>query len=307
MTRTVDLSSCYSHRIGQCSSKVQQPGRPTPDFHQPWTHLWPASTTFFDRSESGLHPEGRVRLPLAPRICEIIYVTYSDLVQQSKGWLERMDEIKGLPGELIDRLIELLNNDGLGQGVWYEVGFFAAGVLGGAELSRIDPDTGEEPRPGSRRDLRRQRSELVTRAEWFEAIEARLSGLVMSGMYEPFLVHNVRDEIRRQLEGLAQTGKADRRRAEDRETIEYLAGNPDRARELLAERYTYRAAALTDAEITTQLRGLLDTGLFDPISEHDELDRLVALDNWNQQADMLLPDGVVDEWLNLLMRRLQGP
>jgi hypothetical protein len=79
-------------------------------------------------------------------------------------------------------------------------------------------------------------------------------------MYEPFLVRSVRDEVRRRLESLSDTGEGDRRRAEDRERIEYMANNPDSARALLAETDPYSAAALTDAEIAAQLRRLLDRG-----------------------------------------------
>jgi hypothetical protein len=212
-------------------------------------------------------------------------------------------EVQGVPGELIDHLIELVNSDALGQGVWHTVGSFAAVVLGGTKLDRIDPDTGEEPRSGSPGELRRRRSEVVTRTEWFGAIQARLCDLVECGVYEPFLVRSVRDEIRQRLKDLAETGESNRKRGEDREQIEYLADNPDHARALLAESDPYSAAALTDAEITARLRGLLESGLFDPMSEHDELDRLVALDKWDQEAARLLPDDVFNEWPDLLMRR----
>jgi hypothetical protein len=63
-----------------------------------------------------------------------------------------VDEIKGLPGDLINRPIELLNNDGLGEGVWYEVGSSAQGAVGGRALTSL-PDTRKEhgkhnPTPG---------------------------------------------------------------------------------------------------------------------------------------------------------------
>jgi hypothetical protein len=32
-----------------------------------------------------------------------------------------VDDVRGEPGELIDRLIALLNNDALGEGAWYPV------------------------------------------------------------------------------------------------------------------------------------------------------------------------------------------
>ena len=60
------------------------------------------------------------------------------------------EEIKGEPGELIDRVITLLDNDALGEQMWSNVGRYAEMFLGGAALSRVDPDTGEEPAPGRR-------------------------------------------------------------------------------------------------------------------------------------------------------------
>jgi len=65
-----------------------------------------------------------------------------------------VEEIKGAQGELIDRLIALLNSDALGEGMWYNVGKYAQMFLGGAALNRVDPHTGEEPAPGPKRARR---------------------------------------------------------------------------------------------------------------------------------------------------------
>ena len=45
----------------RCSSKVQQPDRPTPDSHRPNSPLSAASTTFIDRYASGLYPGSHER------------------------------------------------------------------------------------------------------------------------------------------------------------------------------------------------------------------------------------------------------
>ncbi len=75
-----------------------------------------------------------------------------------------MDEIEGLPGELLGRLIELLNGDALGdEGGWYSVSFFASFFLGGQALRNVIPDTGRPPVPGTIGEMERQRRELVSR------------------------------------------------------------------------------------------------------------------------------------------------
>ena len=62
---------------------------------------------------------------------------------------------RGEQGELIDRLITLLDNDALGEHMWYNVGRYAQMFIGGAALNRVDPHTGEEPAPGSVGELMR--------------------------------------------------------------------------------------------------------------------------------------------------------
>ena len=55
-----------------------------------------------------------------------------------------MGEIEGRPGELI----ELLDNDALGERMWYQVGGSAQDAVGGQVLSS-ELDTGNEPVPGT--------------------------------------------------------------------------------------------------------------------------------------------------------------
>lgn len=71
-----------------------------------------------------------------------------------------MDEIDGRSGELINRLIELLDNDALGQGVWYDVGRSVQLVVGG-RVAGNHPDTGRARIP------RTPDYELVSRERWF--------------------------------------------------------------------------------------------------------------------------------------------
>lgn len=217
-----------------------------------------------------------------------------------------MDQIEGLPGELLDRLIELLNGDALGEGGWYDVSFFASFFLGGKALRNVIPDTGKAPVPGTIGEMERQRRELVSRERYFELIRERLGELVADGLEEAFLARSVRDTIRRQLESLADTGTGDRNRTEMRARIERLADDPAEIaafRALLAET-DKSAETLSDDEVAARLRKMAESKLLLPTSPDEALDRWALLTHWDEQAVSLLPDGIFHEWRDRMIRRL---
>src|SRR5882724_857726 len=125
-----------------------------------------------------------------------------------------MDGIEGVPGELFDRLIRLLNCDALGEGGWDTVAIFTASFIGGEKLNAVVADTGKVLAPGTVGERMRQTHELVSRARYFELIRERLGELVYSGVDEAFLTQSLRDAVRPQF---ADVGEADRKRAETRE------------------------------------------------------------------------------------------
>jgi hypothetical protein len=216
------------------------------------------------------------------------------------------EEIKGEPGELIDRIITLLDNDALGEHMWYNVGRYAEMFLGGAALSRVDPDTGKEPAPGSVGELMRRGRQVVSREQWFELIRGRFGELVQSGMNEAFLVRSVRDSIRPLLDYSGpEISESERNRAETREHIQRMLEDPA---ELAAFR-TLRAdkdpsaEALSDDEVKAQLRRMVEGRLLRPMSADDVSDRWVALENWDRQTDSFLPDRVFSEWTHLIATR----
>jgi hypothetical protein len=216
-----------------------------------------------------------------------------------------VEEIKGAQGELIDRLIALLNGDALGEGMWYNVGRYAQMFLGGAALNRVDPDTGEEPAPGSLGELIRRARQVVSREQWFDVIRGRLDDLVQSGMYEAFLVRSIRDSIRRFLDySGADIAEGERNRAEMREKIQRMLEDPAELaafRTLLADADP-SAEVLSDDEVYARLRNMAESSLFRPTSADDATERWVVLDNWDRQVDALLPDRVFSEWTQLAMR-----
>jgi hypothetical protein len=215
-----------------------------------------------------------------------------------------VDEIDGCSGELINRLIELLDNDALGEGVWYDVGSTAQRAVGGRALAST-PDTGKEPVPGTGAYELRQHTRLVSRDRWFAQIRDRLFELVASGMFELFLVQSIRDEVRRALAQLADVGTGDRNRAKVRERLERVLADP-------AERAAFRAdrakidpsyAELSDDEISALLHRMLGDESFLPTSADAAVGKWAALDNWDEQVALLLSDDVLDAWaLHAMLR-----
>jgi hypothetical protein len=114
-------------------------------------------------------------------------------------------------GELIDRLIRLMNSDDLGYSDamdgpgWYTVSFYAAAALGGETLHYRRPDTGK-------RDLRYIPGN-TSRDAWFGLIADRLAELIGGpfGMSEEFLVRSLRDNMRKFLAHVGDTAKWDDR------------------------------------------------------------------------------------------------
>ena len=122
-------------------------------------------------------------------------------------------------GELIARLIQVMNSDELGnsgpdadEGVgdmfaamrrmgWYAAGVRAAASLGGAALGKAVVNTGRYD-PGNRDRMpigvTRGGGKLVSRDEWFGLIADRLAELIKGrfGMSEEFLVRYLRDDAR---------------------------------------------------------------------------------------------------------------
>jgi hypothetical protein len=63
------------------------------------------------------------------------------------------------------------------------------------------------------------------------------------------------------------------------------------------------AEALNDDEVSARLRRIAGSGVLRQLPADDVTDRRVTNDNWDRQADALLPDRVVSEWTRLKTRR----
>jgi len=214
-----------------------------------------------------------------------------------------VEEIKGAQGELIDRLIALLTSDALGEGMWYNVGRYAEVFVGGEALSRVEPDTGRDPTPGSVGEVMRREHLVVSREQWFEMIRDRLRDLVESGMDEAFLVRSIRDGIRPLLD--PEIGEVDRNRAKAREHMERMLEDPV---ELAAFRARLvkddpSSEKLSDEEVSARLRRMAENNLLRPMSAEDARDAWATLANWDGQVALLLPDRSFDEWYRLMATR----
>jgi hypothetical protein len=214
-----------------------------------------------------------------------------------------VEEIKGAQGELIDRLIALLTSDALGEGMWYNVGRYAEVFVGGEALSRVEPDTGRDPTPGSVGEMMRREHLVVSREQWFEMIRDRLRDLVESGMDEAFLVRSIRDGIRPLLD--PEIGEVDRNRAKAREHMERMLEDPV---ELAAFRARLvkddpSSEKLSDEEVSARLRRMAENKLLRPMSAEDARDAWATLANWDGQVALLLPDRSFDEWYRLMATR----
>jgi hypothetical protein len=222
------------------------------------------------------------------------------------GRCEAVSDFEGLNGELVDRLIDLLNSDELGEGGWYNVGEYAAFHIGGRTLDSVIADTGRPPRPGSVLEEEMRRRKLVSRDEYFQTMRQRLSDLVASGLDEAFLVRGLRDEIRRHLSHMADTGHGDRNRAETRERLERMADDPGRIAAFRAQVAKSDPAYenLSDDDIAERLRKMADSELLMPTSPDAALDRWAALTHWDEQAATLLPDAGFEEWYSRMARRV---
>jgi hypothetical protein len=218
-----------------------------------------------------------------------------------------VDEIEGLPGELVDRLIDLMNSDALGERAWYDVTSYATVFIGGTALQTAVPDTGGTPAPGTVGEHIRQSGELASREEYFELIRDRLRELVANGVEEAFLVRSLRDAVHQMLEHMADVGAGDRKRAELRDHFLRTADDPARIAAFRARLAESDASAetLSDDEVAAMLRQTAGGDFLGPTSPESAVERWAMLTRWDEQVASLLPDAAFEEWHLRRLRKLR--
>jgi len=219
-----------------------------------------------------------------------------------KGAGKRPDEVKGVPGELIDRFIWAI--DSPSEHDWSNLGFYVRFALGGDQFAGIDPDTGKEPAPGTVGAKRRETRRVVSRDEYISRMEDRLAELVLSGVREDFLVRALRDELTGHVRWFADVEEGTTRRQEMKESIERDIQDPDflaNYRKLMARRDP-EAGKLDDKTLIERLRDTAEH-IGKPVSREQEREAWEASERWNERA-AVISDDVLATWRERFGKRI---
>ena len=109
-----------------------------------------------------------------------------------------MHDFSGADGELIQRLMAIIDNDPVGDEFWWlDVSGIVADALGGC--ADIVPESNRSSADGSVSWEHQGSREVVARVIWMNRIRLRLAALVGDGMAEDFLVTALRDHIETEL------------------------------------------------------------------------------------------------------------
>jgi hypothetical protein len=190
-----------------------------------------------------------------------------------------LNEIKGLPGELIERLVTLIDSDDFGPSAsWHQQADYLVFAVGGEDLQAVTPDTGNTYEPGTIGAVHLATHEVLSRADFFGVLRERLAVLVNAGLREDFLVRSLRDELRRQLRTFVPDEASAWRRQQTKEHLERSAEN----------------LSVVDTELAERLRRMACK--FSPVPLEEERDAWLDMDRWDERAEGLLSNIVIEEW-----------
>lgn len=188
-----------------------------------------------------------------------------------------MQRLTGADGELVERLVALVEDDGGSDDWWLDVGRVVADSVGGCD--DVVPESGRRGADGAVAWEHLGEREVVSRRTWMNRIRVRLAMLVDEGVAEDFLVRSLRDEITRSLAGPAHGAGGDHRES----------GGAERSRydQWIAE----QASSGDNLELSIVARALLaPTGAVDLTSGDDGLAARWAA------ASTAIDDGSIDAW-----------
>lgn len=110
-----------------------------------------------------------------------------------------METISGADGELIRQLMRVVDDNPLGEELWwFEIGGLLVHAVGGCD--DIAPNSGKVYVNGEIGWEHRGEREIVSREIWMSRIQAQLHALVALGLAEDFLVSSLRDHIATELD-----------------------------------------------------------------------------------------------------------
>lgn len=217
------------------------------------------------------------------------------VVSDSKATSTPLPE--GEPGELIDRLISLLDEAPDADPQWWaNLGIIVAIAVG--EIARLPRDPDDPPKPGTIGAIKAEQHGTASRDEYTGLIRERLGALVRQGLSEAFLVRGLRDELHRWVAHMAQTEGVDERRAQMRERLREDAEDPGAIAEVRnrTAEHEPEAVGLSDEDIRQRLLDMAARDHFDPLSPEDVVDKWAQMEHLERRCEELLPDSFIDDW-----------
>jgi hypothetical protein len=208
--------------------------------------------------------------------------------------------LSGDDGELVDRLLWVMDHDSGGEEWWFNLAVFVSQWLGVA-LERdggwVAPwrVEGEEP------------SEV--HEQWVAAMRDQFEELLAAGVDEEFLVVAVRDALARKVHGYTDFARANENRSNTLEGFQKLIDDPierQRYRETLEETNP-EYAAMSDDELVAQLTGMLERlPVFRPIDADEAAHAWGDSERWADLVGQAISDEIVSTWTSRASRRLSS-
>jgi hypothetical protein len=144
-----------------------------------------------------------------------------------------VEDLTGADGELIERLMGIVDRDPDGVDHWWaDVSGVVADAIGGC--SDIAPQTDRRSDTGEVAWEHRGNREVVPRVVWMNRLRLRLAGLVGEGMAEDFLVRALRDHVGARLRAVASTETPSARSRYDEWIAEQATGTENLELSLVA-------------------------------------------------------------------------
>lgn len=218
-----------------------------------------------------------------------------------------MEELmKGVEGELIERLIGCAERGVDVEGSWYDIAIWISHFVGGHRLLSVIPETGRVLAPGSVGTKLRETNEVVTRTAYFGLIHERMIELVAQDVNEAFLVRLVRDQVRRELVHLADDSAVSEGRAETRQRLLAATADPHAIaffRAILVQVDT-GGASLPIKDIEFRLAEMARSPILDPMPLEQVVERWAAIEEWDRSVAAQLSDEMIEQWLLAFTSRM---
>lgn len=214
------------------------------------------------------------------------------------------DDPEGVRGELIERLIAVLDDEpDVAPEWWHNLGVIVAMNVGRIHRVPLNPD--QPFPPGSVGAQQVERYGGATRTEYMALLRERALHLVADGVTEDFLVRALRDELLRWAARMADTEGVDERRTEMREGLRRRADDPDAIagfRDSLADRNP-EYANLSNDEIRQMMLDMAAKSHLDPLGPEHVTNHWAVQQRLQHRCEEVLGDETIDAWQRKLVFR----